>query len=136
MAKTLAKIARPSIKGLREELREYRDGYAQSQKDLAAMAARNAENSEWKNEARANAAEWKAHAEKLDKVRNELGNRVDRLETKNKELQGQLNRCIGYIAAHHAEHPAPEATPAGREETRDMGSYMRPVPKWRSDLGL
>lgn len=85
MAKTLKKIARPTMAGLREALQEYKDGYEAERNNVnvKALEARNAELVKWREEARDRAAYWQGEA-------NDRAIKINELERKIQGLQGTV----------------------------------------------
>lgn len=152
-AKTLiAPYKRPSIKALREELREYKDGYTAARNESAALQnqletlqtgyddLREQKTKSWEV-----AGRWEKRAGELERDKSNLEQELGEKARHGRYLQGQIDRCIGYIAAHHQEHPVPEAVP--KVETRAVDEYLsrpnsgggwtsKPRSQWRDDLGI
>lgn len=146
------KIAlRPTIKGLKQAVKEYQDGYEAARSDFAALQKRNTELLEMRDEAKRNAESWLKYA-------GEMKERAIRLEKDNANLEKDrdayrynfeaarenLNRCLGWIDSRLDTHPVeryrrredgamPEETEMTRAEQNraNTGDFTKPYrDKW------
>lgn len=97
------------------------------------------------------AADWKERTNRVEKDNRNLETSRDALQRMVEVLSGQVNRCVGFIAAKMGDHPAEEAKPETMVPDKDYDNWQHrdgraramgetppeePPKHWRKALGL
>lgn len=109
MAKTLAKIARPSIKGLKEQLREYRDGYEAARGDVALLQGRIEDLRKSEDRAFSQYGEWKDRCQKVEADNRTLEKDRDRLRERLTIVEANVERLQGWVDCKMNREPRLES---------------------------